>query len=133
MATKTNTNKQTVQAKADLQLVRNLWSTYINKTVSWSLLNKVLNGFIADGFETDYLIFVMKYIIDHHKNLNHPFGLKYYVNDQAILDTYKKSKLPKIDTEQFKVKEPQTISPPRAVSTPKRVTSFADILGGGNK
>ena len=127
MAGKTNEH----QAKADLQLVRDLWSKYISKNVSWGLLNKVLNGFIADGFETGYLVFVMKYIIDNHKKLNHPLGLKYYVGDQAIQSAYTKSKIPKINPDQFKVAESQDIPQPECRSAPKRVTSFADILGGG--
>lgn len=127
MAGKTNEH----QTKADLQLVRDLWSKYISKNVSWGLLNKVLNGFIADGFETGYLVFVMKYIIDNHKKLNHPLGLKYYVGDQAIQSAYAKSKLPIIKQEQFKVIESQDIPQPECRSAPKRVTSFADILGGG--
>ena len=119
------TNKQ----KADLQLVRNLWSTYIDRSVKWDVLNKVLNNFVNGGVETDYLVFVMRYVIDNHKRLNYPQGLKYYVDDAIIMEAYKRSKLPKIDPEQFKVTEPQEIPQPKAV--PKRVTSFADILGGG--
>ena len=79
--------------KADLQLIKNLWLKHISKTVVYSQLFKMLNDFIARGIESDYLVFVMNYVIEHKMNLNYPAGFKYYVDKKEIRDAYTKKKL----------------------------------------
>lgn len=79
--------------KADLQLIKNLWLEHISKTVVYSQLFKMLNDFIARGVESEYLVFVMNYVIEHNLNLNYPAGFKYYVDKKEIRDAYSKKKL----------------------------------------
>jgi hypothetical protein len=61
------------------------------------------NGFVAksinlalkqiiddDGTDVDLLLFTVNYVIDNRKELNNPFGLKYYIQNYEIIDKYKK-------------------------------------------
>ena len=80
------------QQKADIQLIKNLWIENIDKTLVYSDLYMVLNELLSRGIESDYLVFTMRYVVDHQMSLNYPGGFRYYVNRKEIQDAYKKRK-----------------------------------------
>lgn len=116
--------------KADLQLIKNLWFEHISKTVVYSQLFRVLNDFIERGVKSDYLVFVMNYVIENKLNLNYPAGFKYFVDKKEIKDAYaKKVNTPKgYDRELFSIKEKENEEPKFTVS--KKSIGFNKILGG---
>jgi len=77
------------------------------------------NGFVAksinmalkqivddDNTDVDLLLFTTKYVIDNRKELNNPFGLKYYIQNYEIIEKYKRiSRLEKLKELNSKEKE----------------------------
>lgn len=78
------------QTKKDLQYIKNQWVLNINQTVVYSQLFHCLNDLIARGVSSEYLVFVLDYVIKNKMNLRHPQGFKYYVDRQEIKDAYQK-------------------------------------------
>lgn len=115
--------------KCDLELFRNIWKSRINSSVSIRELNEVLNRNIAKGYSSEYLIFVIQYVVNHKLNLRFPGGLKYYLDDTRIKEAYKKSKIKKIRPEDFKIERDTTDSPTFKVQQKK--TGFGRILHKG--
>ena len=93
---KTDGEWKNEQTKADLQLIRSLWEEHISRSVVYSQLYKSLNELLERGISSDYLVFVMLYIVDHHMNLNYPAGFKYFVDRKEIKDAYDKKKAKEI-------------------------------------
>ena len=73
-------------------MIKNLWIEHIDRTLIYSQLFSVLNDLLSRGVESDYLVFVMRYIISNRLNLRYPAGFRYYVNKDEILSAYKKKK-----------------------------------------
>lgn len=118
------------KTKKDLVIIRDLWYENISKTVVYSQLYRILNDYIERGVESEYLVFVMRYCLDHKCKLNYPNGFKFYVDRQEIKDAYAKSKIQKIDSSRFSIKdsefeEPEDVKTSPLISKPK---GFGDIL-----
>jgi hypothetical protein len=117
------------QQKADLQYIKNLWVQHISNTVDYGQLFFVLNGFVVRGINTDYLVFVVRYVIDNNLNLRYPGGLKYFVDNQEIKDAYARSKIQKIKQSEFHAKTDGNDTAPEFTLT-KKEHGFHTILGG---
>lgn len=87
---KKNNEWKSQKTRDDLTLFRDMWYRNISDTVNFSQLMKILNEYIARGVDSDYLVFALKYIIDHKMNLNYPNGFKYYVDRIDIKRAYEK-------------------------------------------
>lgn len=116
---------------ADMQLIKNLWIENISQTVVISLLFKVINEFLERGISSDYLVFVLQYVISHHYNLNHPFGFKYYVDRNEIKAEYQKKQKQSIPKDAFNVSEPQDEGKVSKFSVSNRNRGFGSIIRGG--
>ena len=80
---KKNSELKDEQTKKDLQYIKNQWILHINQTVVYSQLFQCLNDFISRGVSSEYLVFVLDYVIKNKMNLKYPLGFKYYVDKQA--------------------------------------------------
>lgn len=123
-------HKDCYQEKADLQLFRNLWTQKISATVVHSQLNKMLSQLISIGVSSDYLLFVLQYVIDHKKKLSYPSGFRYYLDYPEIKNAYEKTKVKKIvDKADFTVNgEAEDTTPTFSIN--KKPSGFNSILGG---
>lgn len=115
---------------ADMQYIKNLWIQNISQTVSIPYLYKVLNEYMDRGIASDYLVFVMEYIVKNHCKLNYPPGLGYYLDREEIKREYKKSKMIDIPENAFKVSESQEEVSESHISVPRKLNGFGSILGG---
>lgn len=129
-------HKECNKERKDMIYLRSLWVECINRTVIYSELNKVLNDLVCKRkLPMEYIIFVVEYVIDHDElKLQHPAGLRYYVNSDSIKAAYKKSKLPKVSAEELKEaseenKRSATTTAPTFSVKPKRM-GFGNIFGG---
>jgi len=129
-AIKTAEEEKQKNTSADMQLIKNLWIEHINPTVVISLLFKVLREYLDRGISSDYLVFVMQYVIDNHLKLNHPFGFRYYIDKPEIKAEYKKKVRLEIPRDAFTVVESQEETTQARFSVPKKLNGFASILGG---
>lgn len=109
--------------KSNIKYIRDQWQLHINRSVSMGDLNNCLNELLARGYASDYLVFVMDYVVQHHLNLHWPHGFKYFVDKDFIMAAYAnqsaraKSLTVSVDEPKFNV-------------TPVSV-GFQQILGGG--
>ena len=121
------------QIKADLQYIRNQWVSSISNTVVYSDLNRCLNELLVRGVSSDYMVFTIDYVIDHHLSLRYPMGFKYFVDKAYIKKAYQEKlakKQAKQDTH-LDIDNP-TDSPSFKISNPKP-SGFGSILRGGKK
>ena len=116
---------------ADMQLIKNLWIENVNQTVVISYLFKILNELLDRGISSDYLVFVMQYIVRNNCKLNHPPGFKYYVDNEKIKAEYRKKQITSIPKEAFTVVEPQDETIQSKISIPKKKNGFGSIIKGG--
>ena len=114
------------QTKADIQLIKNLWIENISQTVVYSQLYQILNEFIERGISSNYLVFVMQYVIEHKMNLNYPAGFRYYVDKQEIKDAYSRKIAKKINNQKFVAVENEDDSPKFSIKIQK--SGFQSIL-----
>lgn len=119
------------KTKNDLKLIENIWIEHISRTVTYSLLRKVLNELLDRGIDSDYLVFTLQYCVSHKMKLNYPAGLTYYVDRQEIKDAYAQKQRRKLAAEvasfipaQMEDEEPKIAMKPKS-------SGFSKILGGG--
>lgn len=125
---KTTNEEKEKATSADMQFIKNLWIENISQTVSIPLLFKILREYLDRGISSDYLVFVMQYIVSHHCKLNHPFGFRYYIDDDTIKMEYKKKIKPEIPKDAFSVVESQEEYTEKKFSAPKKLNGFGSIL-----
>lgn len=116
--------------KCDLQLFRDLWKKYISNTVVIKQLNNVINDLLNRGVTSDYLLFVLEYIIENKKELRYPAGFRYYVDNSYIKDDYKKRKTPKIKQDVFVAKNVDDNAPQFSIRNKEQ--GFQSILKKGD-
>ena len=118
------------EEKCDLQLFRDIWKKNISNTVVISQLNKVLRDLLLNcGVSSEYLLFVLKYVIKNHQQLRYPNGFRYYVDKQDIKDEYEKSKRVFVKQDQF-VADTSTDNSP-TFSIRKKEYGFQSVLKKG--
>lgn len=128
---KQNDDWKDEQTKKDLQYIKNQWVLHINQTVVYSQLFHCLNEIISRGVSSEYLVFVLDYVIKHKINLNYPQGIKYYVDKQEIKNAYKKHLMTKNgfnDKTKFIVTDDNSNSPKFSIN--QKAKGFKSILGG---
>lgn len=119
------------QANKDLQYIKNQWVLNIDNTVVYSRLFQCLNELLARGISSDYLVFVMDYVIKYKMKLRYPDGFKYYVSKQKIKDAYQKQLNTRNGVNNkanFVVTEDSSDAPKFSIS--QKPQGFQSIFGG---
>lgn len=78
------------KTKEDLQYIKDQWFKHIDDKVVYGRLLICLNELIIRGFSSEYLVFVIDYVIKNRLNLNYPAGFKYFVTNKKIEAEYQK-------------------------------------------
>ena len=117
------------KTRTALEHVKDLWLEYISPDVHVPYLMKVLQGIVERGVDPDYMVFAMRYIVDHRMNLRYPQGFKFFLERGEIREAYARSRRKKVVRMVFSVIEPQQMAAPQSCASPKPARSFADILG----
>ena len=115
----------------DMAAIRDMWVKNINPTVIFSDLNRVMYGLLSRGVSSDYLVFVMQYVVKNNCKLNYPSGFRYYVDRQEIKTEYEKKMRKHFAMNQFKANEPQNIEAKQPFPVPRKPGGFEKILTGG--
>ena len=107
-----------------------LFTKHINSNVVFSQLQTVIRTIIDDrGNNSDFLLFGLKYYIEHKIPLNYPQGLYYVIQNKEMIAEYKKMKSKEIIAkENFVIND--NIGEVEFSYKPTKVKGFADILGG---
>lgn len=115
------------KTKADLQLIKEWWVQNIDKTVVYTKLFDVLNEYLDRGVDSDYLVFVLQYVIQKKMNLRYPAGLKYYVDMDEIKEAYRQKKIKQLGINKHSFVATDDDSAP-TFTVQKRKKGFQSIL-----
>lgn len=86
-------HNQCSQESDNIKQIKQLYFDSVSNTVVPSVLGKVVNDIVyGKNIESDYLLFVIKYIISHKLKITYPYGLHYKIDDNRIKDAYQKEK-----------------------------------------
>lgn len=89
-------HKECYQEKENKAKIRQLYVEHIDSNVDYGILNRTINNIVnGKGVSSDFLLFIIMYIIDNKMNINAPMGLYYYINNQDIKNEYEKFKAKK--------------------------------------
>jgi hypothetical protein len=61
---------------------------FVAKTINMALKNIIDDS----GFDSEFVYYVTKTVIENKKELNNPFGLKYYMQNFELINNFKKLK-----------------------------------------
>lgn len=82
-----------LQDKNNRIKIKELFLDRINSTEVISVLQKVINTIIdIRNISSEYLLYSLTYVINHHMNLNHAQGMYYIINNDIIKKSYLESK-----------------------------------------
>ena len=107
-----------------------LFSKYVNPNVIFSQLQTVIKTIVDDrGNSSDFLLFGLKYYIEHKIPLNYPQGLYYVIQNKQMIEAYKKMNEKKVlAKENFDIAENN--NEVEFSYKPTKAKGFGDILGG---
>lgn len=78
-------HSQCYSVSQDINLIKKLFHDYINENVVWTQLNGVINNIIFEkGCTAGFLLFGLKYYIEHKISLNYPAGLYYVIQNKDV-------------------------------------------------
>jgi len=113
--------KKDEKTSADIQLMKNLWFTNINRTTSYGALLAAFNDILERGVSSDYLLFTLQYCINHNLNLRYPQGLKFFVDKWYIKQEYYSAQRKQTyENKTFVVSEKDSQTPQCAPKTNKK-------------
>lgn len=118
--------------KEDISTIGKLFSENINSGVVFSQLYSVVNNIIfTKGFSSEYLVFALRYYIEHKIPLNYPQGLYYVIQNKEVKKAWDKSVA--IDIKSQMAKDTAIVDESFSefgYSGPKKQKSISDIFGG---
>lgn len=116
--------------KENRKEIIDLFSKHINPNVIYSQLQSVMRGILDErGNSSDFLLFGLKYYIEHKIPLTYPQGLYYVIQNQDVIAEYNKMKEKVVMAkENFVI--PENVEEVEFSYKPTKTKGFADILGG---
>ena len=83
--------------KEDIKKIIDLFKNHVNPNPVYSTLQSVIKNIVfTKGLGSDFLLFGLRYYIDHKIPLNYPQGLYYVIQNKQMLDAYNKTKVKNI-------------------------------------
>jgi len=120
----------TPNEKADIDAIKSLWATHIDKNAEFGKLVSILKVMIIKkNITSDYLLFVVNFCIKNKYRLQYPPGLYYFIDNKEIKNAYykKQNAGQGIDISNFKAVEQKDVSPKFTIAKKKR-KGFQSIL-----
>ena len=82
-------HKECYKTKTEIQEIVKLFSEKINKNVIYSQLNSVIKNIVfTKKLGSEFLLYGLKYYINHKIPLNYPQGLYYVIQNKDVIKTY---------------------------------------------
>lgn len=114
-----------LKTKEDIKKIIDLFTKHINPNPVYSNLQKVIDNIVfKKQLGSDFLLFGLKYYIDHKIPLNYPQGLYYVIQNKQVIEAYKKPEIKNIRNK-VEIKEETNQS---FTHIPIKNNGFADIL-----
>ena len=116
--------------KENRKEIIDLFVNNINPNVVFSQLQAVVRTIVDDrGNSSDFLLFGLKYYIEHKIPLNYPQGLYYVIQNKEVNAEYKKIKAKEIMVKENFVTQ-ESSNEVEFSYKPTKQKGFSDILGG---
>lgn len=120
-------HKECILEKEDMQCIYNTWKDRINPESPMSQIRMILSNYVHKvNYAPEYVLFVINYVADHGLRLQHPPGLKYYLEKPQIKEAFEAQKYKICHEEDFEVEIPEYEIVENA-QKPKRL-SFEEII-----
>lgn len=114
-----------LKTKEDIKKIIDLFTKHINPNPVYSNLQKVIDNIVfKKQLGSDFLLFGLKYYIDHKIPLNYPQGLYYVIQNKQVIEAYRKPEI-KNKRNKVEIKEETNQS---FTHIPIKNNGFADIL-----
>ena len=85
------------KTKEDIKEIVNLFKVHINANPVYAQLQSVINNIIfVKKIQSDFLLFGLRYYIEHKIPLNYPQGLYYVIQNKDVTNAYNKTKAKEI-------------------------------------
>ena len=85
------------KTKEDIKEIVNLFKAHINANPVYAQLQSVINNIIfVKKVQSDFLLFGLRYYIEHKIPLNYPQGLYYVIQNKDVANAYNKTKTKEI-------------------------------------
>ena len=85
------------KTKEDVKEIVNLFKAHINANPVYAQLQSVINNIIfVKKVQSDFLLFGLRYYIEHKIPLNYPQGLYYVIQNKDVANAYNKTKTKEI-------------------------------------
>ena len=116
--------------KENRKEIIDLFVKHINPNPVYKQLQSVITTILDQkGLSSDFLLFGLKYYIEHKIPLNYPQGLHYVVQNKQVIASYNIVKEKEImKKENFVV--PENTDEVEFTYKPTKIKGFSDILGG---
>ena len=116
--------------KENRKEIIDLFVKHINPHPVYNQLQTVISTIINQkGLSSDFLLFGLKYYIEHKIPLNYPQGLYYVIQNKQVIEAYNKLNERKVlAKENFVITEDN--NEVEFSYKPTKAKGFADILGG---
>ena len=113
------------KTKEDIKEVVNLFKTHINPNPVYAQLQSVIKNIIfVKGIQSDFLLFGLRYYIEHKIPLNYPQGLYYVIQNKDVANAYNKAKTKEIKKSVEITEQAET----QFKFVPTKNKGFADII-----
>ena len=113
------------KTKEDIKEIVNLFKAHINANPVYAQLQSVINNIIfVKKVQSDFLLFGLRYYIEHKIPLNYPQGLYYVIQNKDVANAYNKAKTKEIKKSVEITDQAET----QFKFVPTKNKGFADII-----
>ena len=114
-----------LQTQKDIKEIIDLFKNKINPNPVYSQLQSVIKNIVfTKGLGSEFLLFGLRYYIEHKIPLNYPQGLYYVIQNKEMISSYNKQKAVAVK-QSVEIKEETDTS---FTHVPTKTKGFADIL-----
>ena len=115
------------RTKEDIKTIIRLFKEHINPNPVYTQLQSVVKNIIfTKKISSDFLLFGLRYYIEHKLPLNYPQGLYYVIQNKDVTNAYNKTKVKNIKKSIEITEQTET----QFTHVPVENNGFADILKG---
>lgn len=113
------------KTKEDIKEIVNLFKKHINPNPVYAQLQSVIKNIIfTKGIQSEFLLFGLRYYIEHKIPLHYPQGLYYVIQNKDVANAYNKFKTKEIKKSIEITKQSEN----QFAHVPIKNNGFADIL-----
>ena len=114
-----------LKTKEDIKEIVDLFKTHINPNPVYAQLQSVIKNIVfVKGVQSDFLLFGLRYYIEHKIPLNYPQGLYYVIQNKDVANAYNKTKTKEIKKSVEITEQTET----QFKFVPTKNKGFADII-----